>query len=131
MCSDGISTRAVAPLFPASILAAYMWRRLARHRSSFERTLFRKTISVDSAPSLAIYICSVKSHTRQQCAFQQALCAFSHSTQLLYLRPIVLSYNDYYLMELKGLQILEKIQQAVMIFAAFAIRMVFVCYKLT
>jgi len=43
----------------------------------------------------------------------------------------VLSHNDYYLMELKGLQILGKVQRALMIFAAFAIGMVCVCYKLT
>lgn len=55
----------------------------------------------------------------------------ARSTQLLYLRPIVLSHNDYYLMELKGLQILGKVQHAVMIFAAFVIGMVRVYYKLT
>lgn len=55
----------------------------------------------------------------------------ARSTQLLYLRPIVLSQNDYCLMELKGLQILGKVENAVMIFAAFAIGMVCVCYKLT
>lgn len=55
----------------------------------------------------------------------------ARSTQLLYLRPIVLSHNDYYLMELKSLQILGKVQHAVMIFTAFAIGIVCVCYKLT
>lgn len=55
----------------------------------------------------------------------------AHSTQLLCLRPTVLSHNYYYLIELKGLQISRKVHHTVMVFAAFAIGMVWVCYKLT
>lgn len=58
---------------------AHVWSQSdrLRLRSFFEGTLSRKTIFVNSAPSPTIYICSVKSHMRQQCAFQRSLCAFS------------------------------------------------------